>query len=210
MKDSKSLKEYNKEKSDRWRQKHEVEKSKEKYQGIKNIDYVECEICKKRSLCISTKHLRHRHKITRKEYIKRFPYTKLCSKKRAISQARYGNQSNKGKKFSNEHKLKLAESKFGNKNPAWNGGSSYLPYCPIWTSKEFKEYIKYRDKHRCQNPSCRIKLNVRLVIHHIDYTKENCATDNLITLCISCNSRANHKRESWKKFYKRVLHMNSL
>ena len=54
------------------------------------------------------------------------------------------------------------------------------------------------------------KLNVRLVIHHIDYTKENCATDNLITLCISCNSRANHKRESWKKFYKRVLHMNSL
>jgi len=47
----------------------------------------------------------------------------------------------------------------------------------------------------------------RLCIHHIDYDKNNCNPNNLITLCFSCNSRANKNRDKWKKIYTEILRM---
>jgi hypothetical protein len=35
----------------------------------------------------------------------------------------------------------------------------------------------------------------KLSIHHIDYNKENCKDDNLITLCRGCNAIVNYGRE---------------
>ncbi len=88
----------------------------------------------------------------------------------------------------------------------WKNGASLLPYCVNWT-KELKEFIKSRDNYTCQNPYCWKKDTV-LSIHHIDYNKENCSIYNLITLCRSCNSRANHNRQLHYDLYKNILKSN--
>jgi hypothetical protein len=92
----------------------------------------------------------------------------------------------------------------GSGNPNWRGGISCEPYCDIWLDKEFKEDIKKRDNYKCQNPDC-WGTSGRLVIHHIDYNKKNCSPNNLITLCNSCNSRANKDRDLHKQLYKKQV-----
>ena len=94
----------------------------------------------------------------------------------------------------------------GANSPLWKGGISKLPYCPIWT-KWFKKEIKERDDFRCQNSDCSkeiTKVN-DLNVHHIDYDKKNCSANNLITLCRSCNSKANTNREYWKEFFTNLM-----
>lgn len=86
----------------------------------------------------------------------------------------------------------------------WKGGISCEPYCDAWLDKEFKESIKERDNYQCQNPDCWETSKI-LTIHHIDYNKKNCRPENLITLCNSCNSRANFNRSWHKLFYKIVM-----
>lgn len=86
----------------------------------------------------------------------------------------------------------------------WTHFISSDPYCQIWT-KEYKDFIKERDNYECQNNmDCRKITNV-LSAHHIDYNKKNCEPWNIITLCISCNSRANADREYWQEFYKSIM-----
>lgn len=89
-------------------------------------------------------------------------------------------------------------------NPCWNGGTSCDPYCFEWSFKEFKDSIKERDGYRCLNPICSGEYN-KLVIHHIDYNKKNCSPTNLITLCNSCNSRANKDRDWHEMWYKTII-----
>lgn len=98
---------------------------------------------------------------------------------------------------------KLSVERSGENNPQWRGGISKLPYCPNWT-KEYKEEIKDRDNYQCLNPYC-FGTDSRLVIHHINYTKTLCGPDNLITLCGSCNSRANKDREWHTQWYRTIL-----
>jgi len=74
----------------------------------------------------------------------------------------------------------------------------------VWLDKEFKDSIKKRDNYECQNKYCCGKSK-RLVVHHIDYNKKNCSTDNLITLCNSCNSRANANRGWHKEYYGKII-----
>jgi hypothetical protein len=90
-------------------------------------------------------------------------------------------------------------------NPSWNGGTSYEPYCPIWSDKEYKNDVKERDGHRCLNPYCD-KKNNKLHIHHIDYNKKNCHPSNLITVCNSCNARANIDREWHTAWYRALIY----
>ena len=84
----------------------------------------------------------------------------------------------------------------------WAAGISYLPYCLEWT-KDYKDSIKERDGNKCRNPICN-KIE-DLTIHHIDYDKRNCQPENLLTLCRSCNSKANGNREYFKILYKCVM-----
>ncbi len=88
-------------------------------------------------------------------------------------------------------------------NHQWKGGISCAPYCSDWT-KEYKEFIKSRDGYICLNPGCYKEDNM-LSVHHIDYDKLNCSFSNLITLCRSCNSRANKDREWHKAWYQSIL-----
>ena len=92
----------------------------------------------------------------------------------------------------------------GSNNPNWKGGITFESYCEIWTDKEYKEDIKKRDNYQCQNSDCWNKNSIDLMIHHIDYNKKECSPSNLITLCRSCNARANFNRDYWQQTYQAI------
>ena len=86
-------------------------------------------------------------------------------------------------------------------NPAWNGGTSFLPYTLDWT-QTLRRSIRERDKYQCK--MCGIPQGDRVLdIHHIDYSKDNCSPNNLVSLCRKCHMKTNHNRENWIKFFSR-------
>jgi len=93
----------------------------------------------------------------------------------------------------------------GSNHHNWRGGISFEPYCEIFNDKEFREYIKQRDGYKCLNPTC-TKQSTMLAIHHIDYIKKNCSQENLITICASCNARANIDRKWHTSWYRAIMH----
>ena len=92
---------------------------------------------------------------------------------------------------------KISLTKLGNKNPNWNNGSSFEPYSINWT-EELKQNIRHRDSYICQ--LCNKKGNI---VHHIDYNKKNCDTNNLITLCRKCHPKTNHNRKYWLNHWRK-------
>lgn len=145
---------------------------------------------------------------------------KYCSKSCSNKNTKKGNKhtktakqkmskSQKGRVFSKEHKERLSiyalkrYKKDPTSNPAYiDGRSSHKHYCSGWFF--LKEEIKQRDKNKCQNPHC-WRTSISIVVHHIDYNKQNCHWNNLITLCNSCNVRANYDRNRWEKLYERQV-----
>ncbi len=108
------------------------------------------------------------------------------------------------------NKKKPAQSKRmkGKNNPNWQNGISKLPYAFDFTS-ELKNSIRTRDNFECQLCNKKQKelngYHKKLTIHHIDYNKQNCKEDNLITLCKECNSTANFNRDYWYAYFKYIL-----
>jgi len=98
---------------------------------------------------------------------------------------------------------KINNSGSGNSN--WKGGISKEPYCQDWTN-DLKDFVKERDGHKCLNPYCLLNSYKDLTVHHIDYNKKSCGPENLITVCRSCNSRANKDRKWHEAWYKAILH----
>lgn len=94
-------------------------------------------------------------------------------------------------------------------NPNWQDGASFLPYSKDF-SEELKEEIRNRDNHKCQ--LCHIQenahllsYNLKLLIHHIDYNKQNCLEENLITLCFSCHAPTQVNREYWQEYFENLI-----
>lgn len=114
-----------------------------------------------------------------------------------------------GRKWPEEIKKRISESNkgkhqhFAERNPNWKNGVSFLPYPPEWNSV-LKKKIRERDGDLCQNPKC-TKTSTRINVHHIDYIKENCDEQNLITLCVVCNATANSRRGYWKRLYQEII-----
>ncbi len=127
-------------------------------------------------------------------------------KKRSSEDIEKFRKSHLGKVQSDETKRKRVESISGENHYNWMGGISAAPYAPIWIDKRFKAGIRERDSFTCQNPECR-KNDDRLTIHHVDYCKKNCNPKNLITLCNSCNARANFNREFWQAGYAEIIRL---
>jgi hypothetical protein len=97
----------------------------------------------------------------------------------------------------------------GSLNGNWNRGSSFKPYSIKFT-KVLKEQIRKRDKYRCKKCHKTQKqelkeLNRQLSIHHIDYNKQNCKENNLISLCDKCHSEANFNRDDWKNYFRKLI-----
>ena len=107
---------------------------------------------------------------------------------------------------------------FGIKRPEWSErmknnkfsfihGNGYAPYSIEFTQK-LKDQIRKRDNYECQGCYCSMTeeehlsiYNRTLEIHHIDYNKENCEENNLITLCKQCNIRVNWNRDYYQKYF---------
>ena len=92
----------------------------------------------------------------------------------------------------------------GENHANWKGGFSVKDYCPIWSDKGYKSDIRERDGNICQNPCC-YHTTDKLAIHHIDYDKKNCHPSNLITVCNSCNLRANVYRDWHTSWYQAIM-----
>jgi len=115
-------------------------------------------------------------------------------------------KAHKGYIFSEKSKAKISRAFAGEKNPNWQGGKSFEPYSLDWT-KTLRLAIRQKDGFICQK--CGViekehleKFNRVLAVHHIDYNKKNCNSNNLITMCTSCNAKVNYKREYWKLYFK--------
>ena len=89
------------------------------------------------------------------------------------------------------------ETNKGDKHYNWKGGKSFEPYSIDWT-ETLRRSIRERDKYICQ--LCNLYGNT---IHHIDYDKKNCSPNNLINLCIACNSKVNFNRDYWINYFKK-------
>lgn len=124
--------------------------------------------------------------------------------KSKLRAAMLGNQHLLGHRHSPTTLQKMSDKRRGEKHWNWRGGLTAEEYCPIFNLDEFKGMIKDRDGYKCQNPDCWGK-STKLCCHHIDYDKMNCSPSNLITLCVSCNIRANYGRERHEEFYSNII-----
>jgi 5-methylcytosine-specific restriction endonuclease McrA len=80
-------------------------------------------------------------------------------------------------------------------NPNWQEGIGKLPY-----SFKFNDKLKYEIKQR-DNYTCQICYKKGKHVHHIDYNKQNCKRNNLITLCIKCHPKTNFNRDYWYAYF---------
>lgn len=84
-------------------------------------------------------------------------------------------------------------------------GQGYAPYPPKFND-ELKLKIRKRDNYTCQK--CNITEEEHIIafgqvlhVHHIDYNKDNCLKNNLISLCQACNIRANFNINYWQEYF---------
>lgn len=100
-----------------------------------------------------------------------------------------------------EYRKNQIEKNSGENHWNWQGGITCNSYPEDWTNA-LKESIRIRDDYRCKVCCTKEKdLKTKLDVHHIDYNKENCNPDNLISLCHTCHMRTNYDREKWVSFF---------
>lgn len=97
----------------------------------------------------------------------------------------------------------------GERNPMWNGGIGNEPY-PLEFNVELKLKIRTRDHFTCQlcgmiEEESQKMWGEVLSINHIDYDKQNCEENNLITLCRFCNNKVNSNRDGWQLFFEQLI-----
>lgn len=117
-------------------------------------------------------------------------------------------ESHKGIFLSKEHKEKISKGKkgkyIGELSSAWQGGISFIPYPQDWTDY-LRESIRKRDDYTCQ--ICEVHQDElegrikKLVVHHINYNKDDLNPNNLIILCHSCHAKTNANRKYWIEYF---------
>ncbi len=105
-----------------------------------------------------------------------------------------------GKKSSMKTRIKQSLAKGGTGIPYEN--NEY----PKKFSQKLRKKIRIRDDFKCQ--CCGLsekdhltKFKQILSVHHIDYNKQNCEENNLITTCKTCNNNANGNKDYWFAYY---------
>ncbi len=80
----------------------------------------------------------------------------------------------------------------------WHISVGHLPslYSVDWT-EDLRRAVRKRDKYTCQ--LCGIEPAIHC--HHIDYDKQNCNPDNLVTLCKGCHIKTNANRRYWQNLF---------
>ncbi len=112
-----------------------------------------------------------------------------------------------GKISSEETKQKISENHAdvsGEKNPNWQGGIMFIPYCQKFNGK-LKEQIRKRDSGICQLcGKTELENGRKLAIHHVHYDKENCDPD-LVCLCNKCHCKVNFNRDYYEELFMNKL-----
>ena len=147
----------------------------------------------------------------KKEYFKDNPGMGWCGNenpsKRPEQRARMiennpmNNPDNRAKISKTQRTSEYAEKHYGPNHYNWQGGKSFEPYGTDW-KESLKRLIRDRDDHRCQ--ICDVPENGKKHdVHHIDYNKKNCYSDNLITLCHDeCHLATNYRKSYWPEHFK--------
>ncbi len=168
------------------------EQGKERW---KDLDYREMQVDSHKRYCSIPENIKRMSIITTKRFEDQEQRDIV-----SIGVKRYNKENN----IDHSGKNSYWYGKFGPESANWKGGVSRVlsKYCEVWLDLEYKESIRIRDNHTCQNPDCWNTCNDEtLNIHHINYNKKDCRPINLITLCRSCNSRANKNRKYWEELY---------
>jgi len=139
-----------------------------------------------------------------------------CSMRRPEIRAKVS-AATKGRPLTQEHRTKISNSKkgkprpdiVGNKNPVWNGGTSFEPYCPRF-NEEFKNRVRAFFRFRCIKCGKTQEENgKKLHVHHVNYKKEACCDEDIpkyfAPLCSSCHPRTNKDREKWQKEFTEII-----
>ena len=111
-----------------------------------------------------------------------------------------------------KHNKEHPGAHMGEKNGNWQKGIGSLPY-PFEFSAKFKEQVHKRYNHTCM--ICRrtqAQVGSRLVVHHIDYDKDNLDPDNFVLLCNSCHGKTVGKknRTYWTEVLQTMVEMNKV
>lgn len=122
--------------------------------------------------------------------------------------AKYLSIHNKGKNNPMYGKKRLDVS--GKNCHMYIDGKGNFPYTNKF-NKSLKYKIRERDRFKCQKCGLEeinhfmLKRKVNLLVHHIDYDKENCKENNLIALCCSCHTSTNHNRDYWFAYFTYII-----
>jgi len=186
----------------------------------KNATYYGTERCRSCSQKMKWKNKEFRQKITQKNsginasnYIDGHTliekHCEICNKIISFEATHCKSCRNLGKKLSKETKDKIRVSHIGllvgKENGNWQGGIDDNLY-PIEFNIILKESIRDRDEHTCQLCHTKEKdLSEKLSVHHIDYNKENCKIENLISLCNSCHTITNFNRDYYFAYFKYLM-----
>ncbi|HUU15565.1 MAG TPA: HNH endonuclease [Sedimentisphaerales bacterium] len=102
--------------------------------------------------------------------------------------------------YGEEKAREIKAKRSGERNCNWAGGLSRFPY-PLLFNNDIKKFVRERDSICQLCGKTKEENGQSLSIHHIDYDKENLATNNLTALCRSCNSKVNKNREYWSNYF---------
>ena len=148
---------------------------------------------------VNSKEINDKISMSIREYFKEHPEAiqKISQSKKGVS------TWNKGKHLSEEHRHNLSQARMGKFGGAkchlWRGGLSFQVYTIDWT-ETLRRAIRERDHYTCQICNA-LQSDEAFAVHHIDYDKQNCNPDNLITLCRRCHLRTNLNRSYWQKYF---------
>lgn len=81
---------------------------------------------------------------------------------------------------------------------------------PVKFNRKLKEKIRKRDNYKCQvcgitQKEYKSKTNKHLSVHHIDYDRENCKENNLISICQKCHGRTKTNKQIWIDFFTSIV-----
>jgi len=92
------------------------------------------------------------------------------------------------------------KGKTGLQPPPWNKGIGRPGLYSYEFLSKLRELIRERDGNKCQLCGMSEADNIRkLDVHHIDYDKSHDDPNNLISLCKSCHSKTQTRRDYWKE-----------
>jgi 5-methylcytosine-specific restriction endonuclease McrA len=92
-------------------------------------------------------------------------------------------------------------------------GGTGIPYEYCEYPQEFnnclKESIRKRDEYKCRICGKKRKyhnlVSKKLDIHHVNYNKNDCKSNNLISLCASCHRKTNFDRDYWYAYFTYIM-----